>query len=213
MNFLRSTIEWQQWGMNILTVSSTGAIILALFQAWSFTRQGMAIWRERSGDSVSVKMFVYLLFYLISFVIYGISMKKITMIINGLLFIPVISIVAGLIRFKPFTRIERYCLPLFSTMPIAMFFAPYKQALFFCMLVGLLIAFSCPPLEIWRNKDAGVVEIRVVVASMVTNLFWTIYALRVWDVPLIIFNPLSFFLMVTTLCLWRKYQRKPVCVI
>lgn len=213
LDFLRSTAEWQQWGMNMLTFSSIGAIVLTLIQAWSFIRQARRIWSERSGESVSVKMFGYLLFYLISFVIYGIAMRKVTMIINGALFIVVIPIVLGLCKFKVITKGEQLCLLLFGFMPVWMAISGQKELLFFGMLVGLLAAFACPAYEIWRNKNAGSVEVRVVIASMFTNAFWTAYALMVWDVPLIIFNPISFVLMVATLFLWKKYQRKSACAI
>lgn len=209
-DFLRSTVEWQNWGMNILTFSSIGAVIITGFQAWSFIKQSRAIWTSENGDSVSVTMFGYLLFYLISFVIYGLAARKITIIVNGLLFLCVIPIVIGLFKFKHVTRMERHCVAAFGMLPVIMFLTPHKQVFLLCLLACLLVAFACPVYEIWHNKDAGVVEVRVIIASMTANMFWGVYAFMVWDVPLLLFNPLSFALMVLTIFLWRKYRRKPI---
>lgn len=210
LDFLRSTVEWKNWGMNILTFSSIGAIIITMFQAWSFIKQSRTIWNKRSGDSVSMMMFGYALFHLMAFTVYGFAERGITIIINGLLFLCVIPIVIGLFKFKRITRAERHCVTAFGMLPAVMFFIPYKQIFLLCLLTCLLVAFAFPAYEIWRNKDAGVVEVRVTIASMTANMFWGVYAFMVGDVPLMIFNPLSFMLMVSTLLLWIKYKRRPV---
>ena len=98
----------------------------------------------------------------------------------------------------------------FSLLPVVMAVTPYKQQLFLGMLAGLLVAFACPAYEIWRNRDAGIFEIRIDMATMSTNILWGVYAFMVWDVPLLLFNPLSFVLMVLTIFLWRKYRRKSI---
>ena len=213
IDFLRDTVEWKNWGMNVLTLSAIGAVVITVFQAWSFTKQAMVIWDKKRGDSVSVMMFGYLLFHLMSFSIYGFAMKSITIMINGLLFVCIVPIVLGLKKFKKITQLERWCVSAFSILPILMAVTPYKQTLLLCILAVLLVALACPAYEIWRNKDSGVVEVRVTIASMVSNMFWGVYAFMVWDIPLMIFNPLSFILMICTLFLWIKYRRKPVYVV
>lgn len=210
VDFLRSTVEWRQWGVNTLTFSAIGTIVLTMFQAWSLNKQARLIWDNKKGDSVSVVMFSYMLFYLVSFIIYGFFMKSIAAMANGLLVVFVIPIFLGLFKFKQFTLVERWCVPIFCILPVAMIFSPHKQFLFFCMLSGLLIAFACPARELLRSKDSGFVEVRVIATTMVVNVFWAAYAFAVGDVPLMIFNPLSFVLMVATLLLWIKYKRRPV---
>ena len=213
IDFLRSTVEWRNWGMNALTISALGTFVLTVFQTRSFAKQARAIWNSVKGDSVSVTMFGYLQFYLMSFVLYGIAMKSIAMVVNGLLFICIIPILFGLCKYKKLTLLEKCSVAAFSVLPVAMAVTPYKQQLFFCMLAGLLVALACPAYEIWRNKDAGVFEVQVAVATMCTNIFWAAYAFMVWDVPLMLFNPLSCALMVVTICLWMRYRRSPVCVV
>lgn len=103
VDFLRSTVEWKNWGMNLLTASALGTLVLTAIQSWSFAKQARAIWTNKNGDSVSVTMFGYLQFYLVSFVFYGIAMKSIAMMANGLLFICIIPIMFGLCKYKKIT--------------------------------------------------------------------------------------------------------------
>lgn len=211
LEFLSSTVEWKQLGFNMLTFSAIITIVLTLFQAWSLNKQARVIWDNKKGDSVSVTMFSYMLFYLISFFIYGFFMKSIAVMANGLLAIFVIPIFLGLCKFKQFTLAERCCIPAFCILPVAIIVSPHKQLLFLCMLGGLLIAFACPARELSRSKDSGFVEVRVIATTMVVNVFWAAYAFAVGDIPLMIFNPLSFMLMGFTLLLWMKYKRISVC--
>ena len=67
IDFLRSTVEWKNWGMNVLTISALGTLVLTVVQARSFAKQAKAIWNSGKGDSVSVTMFGYLQFYLVAF--------------------------------------------------------------------------------------------------------------------------------------------------
>lgn len=211
LEFLRSTVEWKQLGFNMLTFSAIITVVLTLFQAWSLNKQARVIWGNKKGDSVSVTMFSYMLFYLISFFIYGFFIKSIAAMANGLLAAFVIPIFLGLCKFKKFTSLERCCIPVFCVLPVAMLASPHKQSLFLFMLGGLLVAFACPARELLRSKDSGFVEVRVIVTTMVVNAFWFAYACALGDIPLMIFNPLSFVLMGFTLLLWMKYKRISVC--
>lgn len=204
--FLRNSVEWQKWGMNVATISAIGATILTVFQGWSFIKQGQAIWRAKSGDSVSVLTFGYLYYYFMSFAVYALSMKSLVMLINGMLFLSILPITFGLAKFKRYTTWERILYSLFGIMPVWMFFAPYKKPLLLVFLGGLVVALLLPVREIWREKARGVVDIRFIVVGMITNIFWFVFALTCADdVPLLIINPVAFVISGITLWLWVKY--------
>jgi uncharacterized protein with PQ loop repeat len=206
MEFIQGTIEYKSWGFNLVTFCFLATVIFTLFQGWSFWKQNLAIW-EKGGESVSVTLFGYWCFYFISFSIYGFYKHAGAMIINGAVGLVCIPVLIGLYKKKGFTFNECIFICAAPAM-IPMIILIEQKDLFITMLMfGILIAAGSQTYEIWKNKDAGSVDMRIIAVFSATSIFWFFYAIKINNWPLIIFNPLSLTLLILTAALWLKYRR------
>src|SRR3989344_8841053 len=82
---LRETLEIQNWGYNLLTLSFIATVFFTVLQAWGLWKQNRKIRRERSGTSVSVISFGYFGSYFFALLAYGVHLKSIAIVFNGLL--------------------------------------------------------------------------------------------------------------------------------
>jgi hypothetical protein len=209
IEIIKGTVEFQNWGLNILTISALGTVFFTLLQAWSLLRQNKAIWQNRSGESINVTIFSYWLFYFMAFTIYGFGNKSIAMVANGLLFIVFIPIILGLWKFKKFNLIEKLGFSVFWIIPLKMHIDPIsdRQNLLLIFLIGILLFSIFQPYEVWKNKHPGSIEPKMLLVFMATNIFWFVYGLTIKDMALIVFNPLGFLVFAVTFWLWRKYKK------
>jgi len=208
LEILKSTVEYQNWGYNALTFSAIGTFLFTFLQMWSFGEQSKLIWTNRSGESVSVKMFSYWFFYWMAFSVYGIAGKSIAIAFNGLMFLATAPILLGLYKFKGFTFWEKGSFCVFSLIPVLMFYCPkaQKPTLLLILLMGVLFSIALQPYEIWQTKSAGSVEPKLLAVFALTSVFWFVYGIVIKDIPLIVFNPLAIVVILITLGLWRKYK-------
>lgn len=207
MEFIQETLEYKAWGFNLITFCFFATIFFTLFQGWSFWKQNLVVWKK-GGESVSVTLFGYWCFYFITFGIYGIYKHTAAMMINGLLGFMCIPILVGLYKKKGFSRNEKIFLCTAPAMIPALVLLEQKDLFITILLFGILIAAGSQTYEIWKKKDAGSVDIRIVVVFSAASIFWFFYALKIDNLPLIIFNPLSLALLVLTAALWLKYKRR-----
>ena len=75
----------------------------------------------------------------------------------------------------------------------------------FFSFFNILAAFT-QPWEILRQKNAGTVEIRLVIVYLVSCLFWIGYAYAIKNPLLEITCPIYFINNLATLTLWLKYR-------
>ncbi len=210
--FVRSTVEYQNWGWNAVVVGSFGAIIFTFIEGWGLWKQNQAIWRGKSGESVSVSWFSYFLFALAAFFFYGIHIHGIAAMFNGVALTLVhIPILLGLWKYKGFAKWEKvqfFCLAL---MVPAMAFLPWKNEVFTIVSVGIIYSLATQPLELWKTKKTGAVEIKLLVVYTLSTAFWVIYAFAINEWVLEILTSVNLFLLGLATLLWFKYRaREPV---
>ena len=82
-SIFRNSIEWQGWGYNALTISFIGTVIFIVLEGWGLRIKNRSIWRNKSGESISVILFIYLGCLFITVSIYGCCIKSIAAIFNG----------------------------------------------------------------------------------------------------------------------------------
>lgn len=208
---LKRSPEYQQFGMNALTVSALGATIFTFLQGWGVRKLGNRIWETRSGDSVSVIFIGYSMLYFFAFIVYGAQKLSITMTFNGLLALLHIRIMRGLLKFKGFTSLEWFCLVVFGIVmiPGMFFFHGEKQELFLLVLLfGILATLVPQTYGLWKSKSVGALDPRYLYVFLATNVFWFTYAAVIGSWSLMIFNPIAFIFILINLRLYYKYRRK-----
>jgi len=213
MGLLKSTVEYQNWGWNIFTISAFGTLLFTILQGWGLWKQNRAIWHARSGESISVYFFIYWGWYFSSFLVYGLAKHSITMVANSLQGVVVIPILVGLRKFNGgFTEKEKnffeVCIPMPLLMALAStYHVALMEVLFFVYLMGLLVIGMVQLFKLVDERKSGVVEPRLIVAFMMAAVFWEVVGIKMNDLPLTIFNPMSFMLFGIILGLWWKYKK------
>ena len=208
IEFFHQTIEYQRWGFNMLTVSSLATIFFTTVLGWAFWKQDQTVRERHSGKSVSALWHTYYAFLSLSTLIYGFHVTSIALIYNGLLCIPRFSIILGLRRYKGFALTEKISLAGFAVLPIAMYILPWKDPVFLVIAFGSIIAYAFQPWEIWKNKSAGDVDIRLIITYFIATLFWVIYSYiaNIWS--LMIINRIMLVLVGLTIVLWFRYRQR-----
>lgn len=201
-------MEFVQFGWNAVTIGLLGTVIFTILSAWGLWQQKKAIWDNELGQSVSVINFSYGTAFFTAVLIYGISIKSIALSFNGLLLSFFnLPIILGLWKFKGFTKIEKFLGVCFLIIIIAMLILPLKSWFFLFLSFGNLVPGSMQALEIYNEKDAGVVEIKLLAVYLLSTLFWIIYAFAIDNWILQIISPLFFIILTITIVLWFKYKK------
>jgi len=210
MDLLKQTIEYQNWGSNAATFSFLATIFFTILQGWALFEQNKTIRKKRSGESISIIFFIYSFCYFSTFLVYGTTKMSITMAFNGLLMIPYIPILIALCRFKGFLKSDWILLILFSTMILIVQFlknSPIQDIFVLAGLFGLLIPAIFQIKEMIKTKSPGSVEPKFIVSFMLAGIFWFIYGLTSGNWIFVVFNPVSFSILIFILFLYLKYKR------
>jgi len=210
LEILRSTVEWQSLGYNALTITFLATLITTSLGGWGYIRQARAVWKKKSGESVSVTLFSYFGAFFLAFLVYGIATRRIAVAFNGLLGFFHVPILWGLWKFKGFSRAEKVLFWMFLGMIPAMAFLPRKDLMLMVFMFGTLIPVAKQPYEMWQAKSAGVMDIGFVAVFLFSTFFWTIYAFAVRDWVMEIVNPIALVIVLAIAALWFKYSRKEI---
>lgn len=203
-------VELESWGWNLMTLGFLGTVALTLVRVWGYVHQWRRIWTERSVRSLSAPAFVYQAGASTCAVAYGASIGSLAMVLNGtvslMLFTPVL---VGISRFRGFRRAESLIAAMLAGLLIALLATSEKDFMYLLVMSGLMVTTWLVPLEILRNKDAGVVELRMIIASTLNSAFWLLYATAIGNWVLETINPVFLVSNVLTSVLWFRYRRRP----
>lgn len=187
-----------------VTFGSIGTILCTVLQGRGAWMQGKRIWSDKSGESVSVPLFAYITCYIMSFFVYAWHKREIPMLFNAFLLFLYLPITIGLYKFKGFSNKEKLLSFAFVAMIPVMVFCPNKDVVFMGALFGILIFSIFQIVEIKRTGTVGAIEPEFIVIGMATSIFWFMYAMSIGNIPLLIFNPVAFYLNAFILRLWLK---------
>lgn len=178
--WIRHSVEYQNWGWNSVTIGSLGTIIFTFVELWGLHKQNQTIWQKQSGQSLSVSWFSFFFFASVAFSFYGLHIRSIASILNGVVLALIhIPILLGLWQYKEFTRWEsiQFFL-LIATIP-AMILLPWKDQVFLIISIGVIYAIATQPLELYKTKSVGAVDIRMLLVYVLSTIFWVIYAFAI----------------------------------
>lgn len=209
LEFIRDTIEYQNFGFNTITFSFFGTFFFSILQAWSLLKQNTKIKKKKSGQSLSITFFTYSCCYFFAFLVYGILNRSIGMIVNGLLGFCYIPILFNLHRFKGFFNINWIFLGLFSLMIPTVYLLKGELRNVFVLigLFGLGIPLILQIREMYKQKSTGSVEPRFLIVFGFSSIFWFIYGLVINNWIFIVFNPFSILLLGIAFGLYVKYRK------
>jgi len=201
LDVIKDTVEYQNWGWNMMAVSVIGTVVCSIMVAQGLWRQNKNIWSLRSGESLSVVWFAYFIGMFSSAILYGFHRHSAGIVFNCVVLLVMhIPIIVGLWRFKTWSLLEKIQASIYIfAMPIAMFLIPYKEVTFIIFSLGMIYSVSTQPWEMWRNKSVGVVDARFILYQIASVTFWAIFAFTTKALALMILNPTLFVLFSVTL--------------
>ncbi len=205
ISFFNNTVEWQGWGYNALTISFIATAVFTVLEGWGFWMQNLSIWRNKSGESISVSLFIYFGCLFITVIVYGYYIKSIAAIFNGMLGFLHLPILFGLWKHKGFTKLEKGALSICPLMIPAMIFLPWKDLLMISLLFGTIIPLSMQLYEMWRTKSAGVVDARFIAILIISTAFWVVYAFAIQNWVMEVIYPLTLVILILILVLRFRY--------
>ena len=200
-------MDIQNLGWNMMTVGFGGTIFFTLLSSWGLFQQAKKIWQHQSGQSVSVFWFSYNIFLFAANIVYGFSQASVALILNGCLCsLMHLPILIGLGKFKGFSRLEKLLMVLYGLLLVFMIALPFKGVLYLIFSFGNAIAQGTQPWEIWRKKNSGMVEVKLLTVYWSSTVFWIIYAFATKNLALEIICPIYLVILTATLILWKKYK-------
>lgn len=207
MNF----VEFADWGWNAVTIGFLGTVVFTILQSWGVIKQAIKIWKEKSGLSISVILFYYNLFGFSVALVYGLSSKSLALILIGsAMFVTHVPIIIGLFKFKEIKLSEEIIFIVLFMLAFINIFLPYKDIFFFGFNFGTILVLLLQPYEIWKNKNAGVIEIRLILVFLLSTIFWFIYGVAINDWVLKIATPCFFMLHSSIIILWYIYKQPKI---
>ena len=202
-------MEFAAFGLNILTFAFAGTVVFNFVQVYGYLKQASAVRRARSGRSVGTYWFVYLTAMYLVIAVYGFSTASLALIINGFINgVFLLPLIYYLWKFDNWGLSKHLALVLAGALVFVSVVVPYKAEMFLLLSVGSFVFSLNQPWEIWKNRDAGVVEIRLIGIYIVSTLFWIIYGYAAKDWVLKIVSPAFLSVLVLVAVLWALY-RKP----
>jgi uncharacterized protein with PQ loop repeat len=208
MNFISNLVEYQNWGLNILTISALGTLFFTILQVYGACDQNKKIWSKKPLKSVSLLFFAYNCSYFSSLFCYGFFKHSLAMILNGLLLFFFLPIVIGVWKFKKNTAKEKFWAVAFLLIVPLMIIMPQKDLLFMISLFGIACFFSVQLRKIMVEKDFSSLSLKLVIILLATVIFWLGYSIAIHNLALEINSALAIILYAFAIFLYFKYRKK-----
>ncbi|MFA6042821.1 MAG: hypothetical protein WCV85_00915 [Patescibacteria group bacterium] len=195
------------FGWNAATVGFIGLLSCTVIEVWGLLLQAKTIWRNQSVQSLSVYMLGYQFIFLIIGLVYGFAIADIGVTINSFLLALCMAIILwGVQLFRGFSVGEILYLAGLIVILVGVTLLPQKDISFFVCSIGSILTFFAQPYKIWRCKDAGVVEVKLLWVLFISTVFWTLYAYGTDNWVLKITSPSFLVVLGLTIGIWIRYR-------
>ena len=157
-------------------------------------------------------LFAYFHAYFWAFIIYGLRMHSLTVLFNAAQVIPFFLILLGVYVKRGFTLKEwEMAMGTLIVVPIMYFMNVEGSKVFlFVLLLGALPFLVRQPMEIYRKKAVGDIDVRLPYAFVVAAVFWFIYGITLRDWAITVSQLPLFVIFLTTILLYHKYRPLPL---
>lgn len=189
LDLIKDSIEYQNFGRNLLTFSFLATIFLSLAQGYGIIAQFRKIRKNKAAGTIINIFFVYNCLFCLSFFGYGLLEHKLAFIFNGgllgLLYIPVLIV---LYKFKGFTKLDTILSCLGLMILPAMIFLPNRERVLMVSILLMLPTVGWQFIEFLRTKSLGELSLTYVAAFFINSVFWLIYSLAIHNLTMISLN-------------------------
>mgnify|MGYP001598493982 CR=1 FL=1 len=186
-----------------------GVLFFSALGAWGLWKQTLFIWKERSGQSVSIVNFSFGFSYFAVGFIYSLEKNLLALTLHTVgRMLCHLPILAGLYKFKDITRNEKILSILFFLGIGITCFMPSADLSFLIYSLGSVLTYAAQPLEIFRNRNSGTVEIKLHAIYFGSSIFWTIYGFAVNDFILKTTSIPNIFISILIIALCLKYRKQ-----
>ncbi len=197
--------------MNAKTVGEWGCNSFTVVEGLGLFSQIRKIWQKRSGASVSVGMSLFLMALSISAITYGWPNQMWPLVINGAVLGLGFGVIAlSLRKFKGYNRREEEFFFALLLSLLSMLLSHHLDRWYFVFSVGSVVALLLQPIEIWKRKSSGVVDVRLLWLFLASNTFWVIYAYAIQNWVLMALCPFYVAVLILTIVMWRIYRPRAV---
>jgi len=213
IDFIKNSVEYQNFGSNLLPFSFLATIFLSLAQGYGIVAQFQKIRKNKAAGTIINIFFVYNCLFCLSFFGYGLLEHKLAFIFNGgllgLLYIPVLVV---LYKFKGFTKLD--IVLSFAGLIIipAMILAPNKEIVLTVSILLMLPTVAWQFIEFLRTKSLGELSLAYVTAFFINSVFWLIYSLAIHNLTMILLNAgtSTLYAVVIVLSIKFDFERKKI---
>lgn len=207
--WLLETKEYAHWGWNMATLGALGTVVFTIYQVLMLQRQNKRIWGNKSGEAVSVTTFSFMCFFLTTFALYGYYGKSFSVVFNGAAMAPFeLAILVGLWKYKGYTKKEWLSVILSFMMVPSMILLPWKDEVYMVCSIGSVGGLLFQPIEIYREKKAGVIDIGLVAACLCSTVFWLVFTYYAGLMFVFSISASIFVILLAIVFLWYKYQEE-----
>ena len=206
-------MEVASFGWNLGTFVAVVVLGFALWQAWGLRKQYQSIVRLGHAKVVSVTKFGSATVFFFLSGIYGHSIGSVVLPLTALILVVMsLPVMYALHYYEGYTVREKRWLSLFaSTIPV-MTIAPqqFKATLFLVFAFARMIPFASQPVEMYREKKVGAIDIRLFWAYLTGAFFWvTFYFIVLSDWILRILSVMNTSILLITVILYYRYREEP----
>lgn len=195
----------------IETIGITGIYAFAVITAVVLWLQIREIFSRRSVESLSTTWIIYFCAMFASGLIYSVTYHRQPILINNIMLTSLhLGIAYGIYRFRGFSKFDWWFIAGLSLALVAMYFSPHQDIWFFAFAPGGVAALLKETYLLQRGHTPGVLNPWMIVVGVVSNGFWTAYALTVHDWALSYICPANLVIWSIMLTIWLGYRRKSV---
>jgi uncharacterized protein with PQ loop repeat len=205
--------EYRQGGFNIPTFVFIGTAVVTIAQSWSVIVQNRSIWAMRSAEKVEPLMFAYLLFYCLSFAVYGYLKGSVIELLSGLSGILYVPVLMGVVKFRDDIRPWHIVAVtvIGCAMLAGMVMVEDKDTTLLIYLFVILAFMGKQAWTIWHSDDMGELSVEWVVVYIAAFVFWFCYGFITGSLPLKVFNSVALILALIMLkpkiSRWKIFRR------
>lgn len=202
----------KQLGFNVFTIGFIGTAIMTILTTWGFYKQKQAIANnpKMKGQSVSVVVFIFLTGISIVQLAYAkFENWDIALIFNGIVRgIAYPLIVIAIWKVRRFNLKEVIVLLITTVISIISLFSARPDLWFISMTAVVLLMSLDQPWQIHKERNSGVVSIKLLLTLLISTAFWTIYAFvtNMWVMKFV--SPSYLVIVLLTIGVWWIYRDK-----
>ena len=182
-NMVTATIEYREWGVNFITCSflMTVALTFAL-QLPGLSGQAWTVWRNRSGDGVSVPTCLALCAYFGVFFVYANNIGSGAAMLNAaVLAFPSLWLLVGVYRFKGFSFLEWLLAGVVIAVIVATIVLSSKYLIYMAVSFATAFGLISQVVELWRTRITDNVNQYFLALFSGVSCIWVAYALLIGD--------------------------------